>query len=151
MTQALVDYLSTRVGISSICNILGAIKTAKYYDMGKDDLVVTVCTDGLDRYGSVMDDMRRDYGAVDEAEAVARVRSLFHGLHDRPRLGRQRRQPRALAQPEVLHLGRAAGQDRPGTGRPEGSQPGGKTSSSASPRSTQSSLEYRAIAESVTR
>lgn len=78
MDADLVDYLSTRVGISSICNIYGAIKTAKYYKLGKDDLVVTVCTDGLDRYGSVMNDMRRDYGVVDEVEAVARVRSLFH-------------------------------------------------------------------------
>ena len=75
-----VEYLKTRVGISSICNIFGAIKTAKHYDMGKDDLVVTVATDGLDRYGSVMEAMRRDYGVVDETEAVARVRSLFHGL-----------------------------------------------------------------------
>ena len=74
----LVDYLSTRVGISSICNIFGAIKAAKHYNMGKDDLVVTIATDGLDRYGSVMDAMRRDYGVVDEVEAVARVRSLFH-------------------------------------------------------------------------
>ncbi|MBN2306047.1 MAG: pyridoxal-phosphate dependent enzyme [Anaerolineae bacterium] len=78
--QATVDYLKTRLGISSICNIFGAIKTAKYYGFGKDDLVVTIATDGLDRYGSVMDDMRRDYGVVDEIEAVARVRSLFHGL-----------------------------------------------------------------------
>lgn len=78
--QATVDYLKTRVGISSICNIFGAIKTARYYGMGKDDLIVTVATDGLDRYGSVMDAMRRDYGVVDETEAVARVRSLFHGL-----------------------------------------------------------------------
>ena len=73
-----VDYMKTRVGISSICNILGAIKTVKHYGMGKDDLVVTIATDGLDRYGSVMDDMRRDYGVVDTTEAVARVRSLFH-------------------------------------------------------------------------
>lgn len=78
--QATVDYLKTRLGISSICNIFGAIKAAKYYDLGPDDLVVTIATDGLDRYGSVMDAMRRDYGVVDETEAVARVRSLFHGL-----------------------------------------------------------------------
>jgi len=77
--QATVDYLKTRLGISSICNIFGAIKTAKYYRMGKDDLIVTVATDGLDRYGSVMEAMRRDYGVVDETEAIARVRSLFHG------------------------------------------------------------------------
>lgn len=78
--QATVDYLKTRLGISSICNIFGAIKAVKYYNLGPDDLVVTIATDGLDRYGSVMDAMRRDYGVVDETEAVARVRSLFHGL-----------------------------------------------------------------------
>jgi len=79
MPQASVDYLSTRLGISSICNIFGAIKTVKYYGYGPDDLVVTVATDGLDRYWSVMDDMRRAYGSIDRTEAVARVRSLFHG------------------------------------------------------------------------
>lgn len=74
-----VDILATRFGISSVCNVYGAIKAAKHYDLGPDDLVVTVATDGLDRYGSVMDAMRRDYGVVDQTEAVARVRSLFHG------------------------------------------------------------------------
>jgi len=78
LDEQLVAEFGRILGISSICNILGAIKTAKYYKMGKDDLVVTVATDGLDRYGSVMDDMRRDYGVVDEVETVARVRSLFH-------------------------------------------------------------------------
>ncbi|MBN1680645.1 MAG: pyridoxal-phosphate dependent enzyme [Anaerolineae bacterium] len=80
MAPDMVEYLSTRLGISSICNIFGAIKTAKHYNMGEDDLVVTIATDGLDRYGSVMDAMRRDYGELTEIEAVARVRSLFHGL-----------------------------------------------------------------------
>ncbi|MEB2287310.1 MAG: pyridoxal-phosphate dependent enzyme [Anaerolineae bacterium] len=75
----MVEYLKTRLGISSICNIFGAIKTVKHYGLGKDDLVVTVATDGMDRYGSVMDAMRRNYGVVDETEAIARVRSLFLG------------------------------------------------------------------------
>ncbi len=78
--QETVDYLKTRLGISSVCNIFGAIKTAKHYDMGPDDVIVTVATDGLDRYGSVMAAMQEQYGPVDETEAVARVRSLFHGL-----------------------------------------------------------------------
>jgi len=77
--QDAVDYLSTRLGISSICNIYGAIKTVKHYGFGPDDLVVTVATDGLDRYWSVMADMQRDFGVIDRTEAVARVRSLFHG------------------------------------------------------------------------
>jgi hypothetical protein len=48
--------------------------------MTKDDVVVTIATDGMDRYPSVMQAMRETYGEVDEVEAVARVRSLFHGL-----------------------------------------------------------------------
>jgi cysteine synthase A len=80
MDPALVEHLSHALGISSICNIYGAIKTAKYYGYGKDDLVITIATDGMDRYPSVMQAMKRKYGAVDEIEAVARVRSLFHGL-----------------------------------------------------------------------
>lgn len=77
---ALVDIFGQRFGISSICNIFGAIKAVKHYGFGPNDLVVTVATDGMDRYHSVMDAMRQKYGVVDRTEAIARVRSLFHGL-----------------------------------------------------------------------
>ena len=77
---ALVDLFAHRFGISSICNIFGAIKAVKHYGFGPDDLVVTIATDGMDRYPSVMDAMRETYGEVDRTEGVARVRSLFHGL-----------------------------------------------------------------------
>jgi cysteine synthase len=39
-------------GLSSICNVLAAIKTAKYEGFGPDDLVVTVATDGASMYAS---------------------------------------------------------------------------------------------------
>ena len=39
-------------GFSSICNVLGAIKTAKYYGLGPDDVIVTVATDGAAMYHS---------------------------------------------------------------------------------------------------
>jgi cysteine synthase len=39
---ALVDTLGSLFGISGICNVLGAIKTAKYYHFGRDDVIVTV-------------------------------------------------------------------------------------------------------------
>jgi cysteine synthase len=41
-------------GISGVCNLLGAIKTAKHFGFGKKDVIVTVATDGPDRYRSVM-------------------------------------------------------------------------------------------------
>jgi cysteine synthase len=76
--SALVDTMSDLFGISGICNILGAIKTAKYYDFGTDDMIVTVATDALDRYHSVMDDMRARFGQLDEAAAVGRIEGIFH-------------------------------------------------------------------------
>ena len=33
-------------GLSGLCNMLAAIKTAKYFDLGPDDVILTVATDG---------------------------------------------------------------------------------------------------------
>ncbi|MBK9750468.1 MAG: pyridoxal-phosphate dependent enzyme [Chloroflexi bacterium] len=79
LDEALVEHMSQLFGISGICNVLGAIKTAKYYGYGKDDVIVTVATDGMDRYPSVMQSMAECYGALDEAKAVGRVEGVFHG------------------------------------------------------------------------
>ncbi len=48
---ALVARLAA-FGISSICNIVAAVKIAKYFDLGPDDVVLTVATDGAEMYGS---------------------------------------------------------------------------------------------------
>jgi len=40
------------LGLSSLCNLLAAIKTAKYYDLGPDDVILTVATDGAAMYAS---------------------------------------------------------------------------------------------------
>lgn len=77
--SVLVDQLGTLFGISGICNILGAIKTARYYHMDKDDVIVTVATDSLDRYYSVMDSMAECYGRMDEAQSVGRIEALLKG------------------------------------------------------------------------
>ncbi len=76
----MVAELGTLFGISGLCNILGAIKTAKYYGLGAGDVVATVATDALDRYHSVMADMAEMFGTLDEAATVGRVESLFHGM-----------------------------------------------------------------------
>jgi cysteine synthase len=39
-------------GISSIANIIAAIKTAKYYRLGSADVVATIATDGAEMYAS---------------------------------------------------------------------------------------------------
>jgi len=76
---ATVGRLSTIFGISGVCNVLGAIKTAKHYRLGAQDVVATICTDAIDRYHSVMQAMRQQYGAIDDARGTAYVESIFHG------------------------------------------------------------------------
>ncbi len=44
-------------GVSTICNILGAIKMAKYLKLGVNDNIVTIATDGFDRYNSVIENL----------------------------------------------------------------------------------------------
>ena len=78
LDESSVDRLSATLGISGICNIIGAIKTAKFYDMGADDVVVTIATDAMERYGSVMTKLQGARGALDEARATAIVDGVFH-------------------------------------------------------------------------
>ena len=73
-----VRLMSETFGISGVCNVLGAIKTAKFYGLGKDDVVVTILTDAIDRYGSVMEQMTEAYGPMDEVEAAVRLVGVFH-------------------------------------------------------------------------
>ncbi len=57
---AIVDLLPA-LGFSSICNVLAAIKTAKYYEMGPQDVIVTVATDGAAMYGTEREKALRKY------------------------------------------------------------------------------------------
>ena len=45
--------------------------------MGSDDVVVTVATDAMERYGSVMTHLLETEGALDEARATAIVDGVF--------------------------------------------------------------------------
>jgi cysteine synthase len=80
VSETKVKRLATIFGISGVCNLLGAIKTAKHYQFGKRDVIVTICTDAIDRYHSVMEEMARVYGEIDEARAMAYVEAIFHGV-----------------------------------------------------------------------
>ena len=74
-----VETLSGIMGISGVCNVLGAIKTAKYWGLGKKDTIVTVATDAIDRYHSVMKQLDETYGAMDEIKAAVRHEHIFRG------------------------------------------------------------------------
>lgn len=49
------EMLKGLFGVSSLANIIASIKMAKYLKLGKDDNIVTIATDGVDRYLSVLD------------------------------------------------------------------------------------------------
>jgi cysteine synthase len=59
-------------GLSSICNVLGAIKTAKLLGLGSDDVIVTIATDGAAMYRTEVDKvLARDFpGGFGRAEAA---------------------------------------------------------------------------------
>jgi cysteine synthase A len=64
-------------GVSAMCNILAAIQTAHYYDMGEGELLFTAATDNFDRYPSVL--RRLDATVGPQTDAVARRRiGIFH-------------------------------------------------------------------------
>jgi cysteine synthase len=79
VAEAKALRLATIFGVSGVCNALGAIKTAKHYRFGKRDVIVTICTDAIDRYYSVMKEMADIYGEIDDARAMAYVEAIFHG------------------------------------------------------------------------
>jgi cysteine synthase len=67
--EALVRNLDL-LGISSIANVLSAIKVAKWYELGAHDVVLTVFTDSMDLYQSRLWEMQAVYGDFDEIAAA---------------------------------------------------------------------------------
>ncbi|MBA7588878.1 hypothetical protein ES708_30948 [subsurface metagenome] len=54
------------MGISSVANMIMAIKFAKYYELTEKDIVLTVFTDSMELYGS----LKLFFGPYDEADAA---------------------------------------------------------------------------------
>jgi len=80
LTQSPLLPLFKRVmGISGVANIIASIKTARHFKMTKDDNIITVATDGIDRYHSVMKQLTQNYGPLDRAEAKHRFEQIFLG------------------------------------------------------------------------
>jgi cysteine synthase A len=60
-------------GISGVCNVLASIKAARHLGLGPRQAVVTVATDGFDRYPSVLRRLDRERGPMGAAEARRRL------------------------------------------------------------------------------
>ena len=62
------------LGFSSICNVIGAIKTAKRLGLGRDDAIVTVATDGAELYATEVDKaVERRFAGVFDHDAAERA------------------------------------------------------------------------------
>jgi hypothetical protein len=67
------------MGISSIANLLSAIKTAKYFELGSSDVVLTVFTDSADMYQSRINELQHGKGAYTALQAAKdHAGSLLH-------------------------------------------------------------------------
>ncbi|KAB2880194.1 pyridoxal-phosphate dependent enzyme [bacterium] len=58
------------MGISSVSNMLSAIKTAKHFEFNSNDVILTIFTDGADMYHSRIDELKQERGAYTSVEAA---------------------------------------------------------------------------------
>jgi cysteine synthase len=67
------------LGISAVCNIIGAIKTARLLGLGPHDNIITVATDRFDRYPSVLNALEQREGPADAATLAREAERIFVG------------------------------------------------------------------------
>ena len=68
------------LGISSICNLVAAIQTAKYYELGPRDVIVTPLTDSMELYQSRIAEQREQYGPYTDALAGQHFARYLEGI-----------------------------------------------------------------------
>jgi cysteine synthase A len=80
VSEALIRELGN-LGLSSVCNVLAAIKTAKQLGLGADDALVTVATDGAAMYSTEVDKAigKRFGGRFDRAAAERTIETHLAG------------------------------------------------------------------------
>jgi cysteine synthase len=70
ISEEIIDNLPL-LGISSAANVIAAIKFAKYYELSKNDIVLTVFTDSMELYDSRLKEMREEYNnSYDRTDAI---------------------------------------------------------------------------------
>jgi len=71
------------LGISSISNLVSAVKFARWYELGPKDVVVTILTDSMDLYDSRVAELRERHGPLDPTgAAIAHHRWLLGAATD---------------------------------------------------------------------
>jgi cysteine synthase len=67
--QEFIDQLHL-IGISGISNLISAIKTAKYYELAADDVIISIATDSADMYQSRLDELAQERGQYSVLQAA---------------------------------------------------------------------------------
>lgn len=67
--QELIGRLDL-LGFSGISNLLSAIKFSRYYELGEEDIVITILTDSMDLYASRLEEMQAEAGAYQARDAA---------------------------------------------------------------------------------
>jgi cysteine synthase len=81
--QGVAEELTEKLdlfGISSVANLVMAIKMAKYYELTENDVVMTVLTDSMELYGTRIQELRDKYGPYTEQDAAADYWAHLHGI-----------------------------------------------------------------------
>jgi len=68
------------LGFSGICNLVSAVKFARYYELGSRDIVLTALTDSMELYQSRLAEMRAAYGDFTERDAIAVQAQYLRGI-----------------------------------------------------------------------
>jgi cysteine synthase len=79
VATALIDMLDL-LGISSIGNLVTAIKFARYYELGEHDIVMTVLTDSMEMYASRLQELNAERGEFTASDAAAVFAQHIQGL-----------------------------------------------------------------------
>ena len=79
VARTLVEQLPL-LGISSLCNVVTAIKTARYYELDGRDVLFTPLTDSMALYASRMAEQRELHGPYTEADAGAHFARYLEGI-----------------------------------------------------------------------
>ncbi len=65
------------LGISGVCNMLAAIKAAKYWELDENDVIFTIFTDSVEMYRSRLEEQTTEHGAFTAVDAATtRIGSL---------------------------------------------------------------------------
>jgi cysteine synthase A len=67
------------IGISGISNMISAIKTAKYFEMTSDDIIITIATDSADMYKSRVEELNAEKGKYNDDQAIRDFEKCIHG------------------------------------------------------------------------